>query len=256
MATIAKTKNGPSARRKVGISAIAGMLIGLGITAAAAPAVYFAFQENFSQFTEFAALDVQNLNAARDGDRLVVTATIKNVGSTSISSIILEELSVDDLRLQQDPSLDDGSPKGNEYGELTFVGNKFDGDSCSASAIPMDATDKVYKISAGTAGTPPCKATGGSSPTATKAATVKIEGLTTIDNTGTQVISPVRIDGDGSVVLRIEIEGKGGSAATDVDFFDLTKSVDLTEELSIQLRFLSGESEEVTEVYRTSVKRG
>ena len=230
MATIAKTKNGPSARRKVGISAIAGMLIGLGITAAAAPAVYFAFQENFSQFTEFAALDVQNLNAARDGDRLVVTATIKNVGSTSINSIILEEMSVDDLRLRQNGELDDGEPKANAYGKLTLTGNVFAGTSCTDRDIDY-ASDKY-------AGTN-CA---GSS--------VKISGI----SVGGTAVTPVRIDGDGSVVLRIEIEGSGSSSTT--TNFDVTKSVDLTEELALQLRFLAGESEEVTEIYRTSVKRG
>ena len=82
-------------RRLLAVSAVLGMLIGIGLTAAVGDGVYYAYQQRADLFAT-SQLEVRNLNAIRAGDILTVTGNMKNVGFTSITNIQLNEISVGD----------------------------------------------------------------------------------------------------------------------------------------------------------------
>ena len=98
-------------RKLVALGAIVGTLIVVGVTAVAGGGLFYAFQSQTDPFTTSSSVEVRNLNAVRDGDELRVTASLKNSGQTSITSVFIDDISVSDLKISQD-----------EYGLLTLDG--------------------------------------------------------------------------------------------------------------------------------------
>lgn len=88
-------------RKVAAVSAVLGMIIGIGITAAVGGGVYYTFQEQADLFATGSNIEVRNISVLRDGDTLSVTGTLKNIGQTSISEITIDSISVSDLNLSQ-----------------------------------------------------------------------------------------------------------------------------------------------------------
>ena len=87
-----------SRRKKIAaLSAIFGIIIGLGVTAAAGGTLYFTFQSQTDPFTASSAVELRNLNVVRDGDTLTVTGVLKNSGQTSISRLWIDNMAVSNL---------------------------------------------------------------------------------------------------------------------------------------------------------------
>ncbi len=82
--------------KSVALSAILGMVIGLGLTGAAGGGLYYVFQEQSDLFATSSNVEIKNLNAIKRGDELTITANLKNVGSTSITDVHLSELTSGD----------------------------------------------------------------------------------------------------------------------------------------------------------------
>ena len=78
--------------KSVALSAILGMVIGLGLTGAAGGGLYYVFQEQSDLFATSSNVEIKNLNAIQRGGELTITANLKNVGSTSITDVHLSEL--------------------------------------------------------------------------------------------------------------------------------------------------------------------
>ena len=79
------------------LSAIFGIIIGLGVTAAAGGTLMFAFQSQTDPFTASSSVELRNLNVVRDGDTLTVSGVLKNSGQTSISRLWIDNLVVSNL---------------------------------------------------------------------------------------------------------------------------------------------------------------
>ena len=95
--TLTKTQR----RRLVALSSIVGIMIGIGITVAAGGTLFYTFQSQTDPFTTSSSLEVRNLNAILDDDTLRVTATVKNSGQTSITSVFIDTISVTGITIIQ-----------------------------------------------------------------------------------------------------------------------------------------------------------
>ena len=88
-------------RKLVALSAIVGTLIAVGVTAVAGGGLYYAFQSQTDPFTTSSSMDVRNLNAVLDDNTLKVTATLKNSGQTSLTTVYIDSISVSDVNIEQ-----------------------------------------------------------------------------------------------------------------------------------------------------------
>lgn len=86
------------------LSAIVGIIIGVGVTAAAGSTLYYTFESQTDPFKSSSALDVRNLNAVKDDDLLRVTATLRNNGQTRIDEITIDKILVSSVELFQNSS--------------------------------------------------------------------------------------------------------------------------------------------------------
>ena len=99
MKTQTQTK---SKRRKIiALSAIIGVMIAAGITVAAGGTLFYTFQSQTDPFTTSSAVEVRNLNAVLDDNELRVTATLKNSGQTSLTSVYIDSITVSDVDIEQ-----------------------------------------------------------------------------------------------------------------------------------------------------------
>ena len=89
------------AKRLPGLSAIVGIIIGVGVTAAAGSTLYYTFESQTDPFKSSSALDVRNLSAVKDGDLLRITATLRNNGQTRIDGVTIDKILVSDVEILQ-----------------------------------------------------------------------------------------------------------------------------------------------------------
>lgn len=83
------------------LSAIVGIIIGVGVTAAAGSTLYYTFESQTDPFKSSSALDVRNLSAVKDEDLLRVTATLRNNGQTRIDEVTVDKILVSEIAIFQ-----------------------------------------------------------------------------------------------------------------------------------------------------------
>ena len=83
------------------LSAIVGIIIGVGVTAAAGSTLYYTFESQTDPFKSSSALDVRNLSAVKDEDLLRITATLRNNGQTRIDEVTIDKILVSGVELFQ-----------------------------------------------------------------------------------------------------------------------------------------------------------
>ncbi len=81
-----------SRRKKLAVSSLLGIVIGIGITAAIGGSVFYLFQTQADLFSTSSNVEVRNLSALRSGDMLTISGNVKNVGSTSITNLYISEI--------------------------------------------------------------------------------------------------------------------------------------------------------------------
>lgn len=86
------------------LSAIVGIIIGVGVTAAAGSTLYYTFESQTDPFKSSSALDVRNLSAVKDEDLLRITATLRNNGQTRIDEITIDKILVSEMAIYQNSS--------------------------------------------------------------------------------------------------------------------------------------------------------
>ncbi|ABK77309.1 hypothetical protein CENSYa_0676 [Cenarchaeum symbiosum A] len=203
--------------KSAGLSAIFGMIIGLGITGAAAGGLYYTFTSQVDPFTSASSIDVRNLNAIRDGDELIITATIKNTGTTSISEVLIEDIRVSDLAISQDGDrrimVSDGA------GTRFFCTGLASG-TCGAGTVTGNSTE-----------------------------------LTDADHDGISILNADEdeanrsvLEGGRSNAFKISIDSDMAPA--------IGESVRISDRLTLTLRFASGDDTLVSDAFSTRVKPG
>lgn len=88
-------------RRAPALSAIVGIIIGVGVTAAAGSTLYYTFESQTDPFKSSSALDVRNLSVVKDEDLLRITATLRNNGQTRIDQVTVDKILVSDIEIYQ-----------------------------------------------------------------------------------------------------------------------------------------------------------
>ena len=93
-------------RRAPALSAIVGIIIGVGVTAAAGSTLYYTFESQTDPFKSSSALDVRNLSVVKDEDLLRITATLRNNGQTRIDQVTIDKILVSEIEIfQTGPSI-------------------------------------------------------------------------------------------------------------------------------------------------------
>ncbi len=88
-------------RKAPALSAIVGIIIGVGVTAAAGSTLYYTFESQTDPFKSSSALDVRNLSVVKDEDLLRITATLRNNGQTRIDEVTIDKILVSDIEIYQ-----------------------------------------------------------------------------------------------------------------------------------------------------------
>ena len=212
-----KSKN-RQRKKLVALTAIAGMMMGLGVTALAAGGIFYGFQQLTDPFTTSSSLDVRNLNVILDDDTLRLTATVKNSGQTSITAVFIDSITVSDVTLKQDQGGVLNAKKtgtGTYFCTVAFATAPTDGVKCSKitdargfslSSTAINADDKTYTVTSST------------------------------------------LEGGRTSALVMEIESTSAP--------DLSADVNISDKLNLVLRFTSGQDELLTDVFTTRVKPG
>lgn len=120
------------------LSSIVGIIIGVGVTAAAGSTLYYTFESQTDPFKSSSALDVRNLSVVKDEDLLRITATLRNNGQTRIDEITVDKILVSDISIFQNST---GSNKINLMINDTLVA------SPTYSIEGLTDNDKPTKVS-------------------------------------------------------------------------------------------------------------
>ena len=130
-------------QRLPGLSAIVGIIIGVGVTAAAGSTLYYTFESQTDPFKSGSALDVRNLSVVKDEDLLRITATLRNNGQTRIDEVTIDKILVSNVEIYQNSTGNnqvalkvDGTDQGHG-GDYTYtVEGLTDGSRGSVVSIP------------------------------------------------------------------------------------------------------------------------
>ena len=137
-----KQVNSIGSPRRTGLSGVVYLIIIVGITIGVTFTVVGDITDSFDTMTSSNRLAIETVNAYTDGDRMVITGNIKNLGSQPISSVLIDEISVGRMTITQDAHTDDGQIEG-PHGSMTFSGIAGDGTTTvptgAAATVDVDA---------------------------------------------------------------------------------------------------------------------
>ena len=157
------------------------------------------------------------------GDRLVLTANMRNTGGTDIVSVTLEELKIGSIILTQNSTLVDGDPA-KDYGLLTLSGMTGYG-PCTSTLEPGSTVDASGECAG---------------------ATVTVAGLS---------MSPDDLSGvESGTTTPFRIVIGGGDVAADGSKFSIPASAWHSAGLTFQLRFQYEGGENVTVPYHIRLR--
>lgn len=112
--------------RRQGISyAVVALIFAVG-SGAIAFAILGDLQGNLGSMTGSERLEILDVNAYVQGDRLVITGNVKNLGSSGMTSLAIDEISAGGLVITQDASINDGEFVAG-HGTLTLSGLDYNG---------------------------------------------------------------------------------------------------------------------------------
>ncbi len=217
-------------KKLLAVSAVLGMVIGIGITASVGGGVYYAFQEQADLFSTSTQLEIRNVNAIRNGDTLSITANIKNAGSTSVTDIFINEISTGDSFKITDDDREDG--RLNVVSGTSTVESFVNGKTNAQCGIP--ATPAI----------PTTEATGDDILDTQKGFSI----------CPTDVSS---LDGGASVALQLKVSLPNGTGNVPVAAGGvISDNITISDRLTMQLAYTSGDDEYVSDIYNTRVKPG
>lgn len=73
------------------------------------------------------AIAITKVSAYVDGNKLVITGDMKNIGTTAFQSVLIDEITVHDLTITQDPGLQTGGGFTNAHGDMDVRGKRNSG---------------------------------------------------------------------------------------------------------------------------------
>ena len=233
-------------KKIVALSAIFGIIIGLGVTAAAGGTLYFTFQSQTDPFTASSAVELRNLNVVRDGDTLTVTGVLKNSGQTSISRLWIDNMAVSNLVAFQSlsaPNIPSGEldPTATNDNLLVFVHR-------------ADSNSNVMCMGVGSTISCPTITINGqslSNGTEVQITTRQFDGIS-MERAGGQPVESV-LEGGRTQAFKVVITCDGGSGCPVID---ISRDVAISDRLTLTFGYASGDDILVSDAYSARVRSG
>ena len=213
-------------RRRPAVSAIFGMILGIGITAAIAGTLIFVVQDQIGIATSGSSIQVSNLSVQRSDDKLSVTGTIKNTGSTSISEITINSISVSELSITQDDAhvlRVSGTHK-----DMPKVSELF------CSVVVMNGSGTICgKLDTGIG-----------------------FSIAVNPNLTTPTVTESILEGGRTKAFQLKIEASDLDPAATPHELDISDNVRISDNLTLILQFESGQDVLLSETYQARVRSG
>ena len=237
-------------RRAISGLVVALILIGVGSTMTIA--AMSGVQDNLGAMTGSNRIAITSVNAYTDGDRLVISGDVKNLGSQALSSIIVDEISAGSLLITQSPFTEDGIiPDG--HGDMDISGVTDTGVATETGtvdygdAVVAATTTGTVTWAAATAGNADRFYFNDGSTAATGVATVELIGLSVDES------NLVGLAAGESNRFRIIVTGI--SAGGHADVLDILRSVPSGTELYITLFGTDGQSSTASDPRTATVRQ-
>ena len=233
-------------KKIVALSAIFGIIIGLGVTAAAGGTLYFTFQSQTDPFTASSAVELRNLNVVRDGDTLTVTGVLKNSGQTSISRLWIDNMAVSNLVAFQ--SLSAQGPDGTLDPTAT-------NDNLLVFVHRADSNSNVMCMGVGSIVCPTITINGQplSNGTEVQITTRQFDGISMHDaGTNRPAIESV-LEGGRTQAFKVVITCTGQGTCPVID---ISRDVAISDRLTLTFGYASGDDILVSDAYSARVRSG
>lgn len=238
-----------SRKKKIAaLSAIFGIIIGLGVTAAAGGTLYFTFQSQTDPFTASSAVELRNLNVVRDGDTLTVTGVLKNSGQTSISRLWIDNMAVSNLVAFQSLS---------RAGANNNIDPTATNDNLMVFVHEADSNSNFMCLGVGTTTTCPGMTINGqalSNGTGISITTRQFDGISMVNsNTGQNDIESV-LEGGRTQAFKVVIAC--GDNIAGCATLDISRAVAISDRLTLTFGYASGDDILVSDAYSARVRSG
>ena len=233
-------------KKIVALSAIFGIIIGLGVTAAAGGTLYFTFQSQTDPFTASSAVELRNLNVVRDGDTLTITGVLKNSGQTSISRLWIDNLAVSNLVAFQ--SRENGNDPTATADDLILFVHEADNDNnfmCLAVGITTCGSipANVNVIATNTS----------AARYASSITTRQFDGIS-MYNPGASQHEESVLEGGRTQAFKVVITCDG--QANPCPVIDISRDVAISDRLTLTFGYASGDDILVSDAYSARVRSG
>ena len=210
-------------KRKTGLENVLGTIALMALVIGGVSVVGYLFTQQSDLFSASSIIEIKNLNAIRSGDELRITANVKNIGTTSISGIEINRITVGEKFSMSDQDCTGGDCLMVKIGtDNTW----FSHDTANSDHSPSD--DETVNDGA------------------KKAKPPIISG---VKGFAVQGDSDVSLDGGGSVAIQVILE------STDTAH-KISDNIRISDRLSLQLGYTSGIDVFISDVYDTRVRPG
>ena len=232
-------------------------LVTLGLLVAVAIGATFAITsgilDNADSMSGTNRIAIVSVNAYTDGNRMVISGNLQNLGSQPLTSVTIDEITAGDLVITQLANIEDGQIAAG-HGTLSLAGLEGDGtafsppalDLDSAVAAPAAATADLDWTAVAVAGTPATDTI--TSPNTDTyhflvgtvgGATVSVAGLSNDEN------DLEALAAGSSKAFRIVITGL--SSGTNPDVLDILRTVPASSELFITVAGTDGQTSTISD---------
>ena len=124
---------------RLGLSGLIISVVMIGIGVGATFAVMGGVLDNLDSMAGSNKVIVESVNAYTNGDRMVITGNIKNIGTTAMTSVLISEISAGDLVITQNPITEDGDiPAGHGSMDLAGLGGDATGTVIATTTVDVD----------------------------------------------------------------------------------------------------------------------
>ena len=225
-------------------------LVTLGLLVAVAVGATFAVTsgilDNLDSMSGSNRIAIVSVNAYTDGDRMVISGNLQNLGSQPLTSVIIDEITAGDLVITQLANIEDGQIAAG-HGTLTLSGLDDVGGTISGTD-DSDATGTAGAITGGLTGLTITDTTGGfnivdgsadAATAGTVSATVTVTGLSNDEN----VLEPLAAGSSKSFRIVVTGISSGGSA----DVLDILRTVPASSELFITVAGTDGQTSTISD---------
>ena len=238
--------------RRSGLHSLVTLGLLVAIAVGATFAVTSGILDNLDSMSGSNRIAIVSVNAYTDGDRMVISGNLQNLGSQPLTSVIIDEITAGDLVITQNPAISDGNVV-DAHGALTLSGLDDAGDLVGPNIHDRSFTATVTAPGTGDA---PAGCGAGETPTddeffiltadvTAASATGTCTALVTISGLSTDSDELEPLAAGSSKSFRIVIAGD--STGTNTDVLDILRTVPASSELFITVAGTDGQTSTISD---------